>query len=1286
MSKQYQVILRAYNNKNQKFDLEIDQNIELKLDISAIESQEIGELFGISSQTFTIPGNDNSNQFFNNVFDLGATQVVAFGKTVACQVLVDGQSVFAGKLYISNVTSDTTKNIIYNCVVTNETIDFRTLVDNRTLASLSGSWQKYNHTYNWTNISQSWNNNLFSGSVFYPLANYGSQVNDPTAPTIGFSPNGGFLIGTGSMDNPGSPLKVSQFKPAIQVKTILDEIFASINYKYTSSFINTDYFKSIYYLDTPDEKPGVSFVNMVSQSLVATPTVSQSMSNLAFTKINYGTEITDTGLNWNPTTSTYTTIYSGSYTFSSNLTFQITASGAIGAPSRAFVFALNVNGLPVTNTVVNLGNNTSGIVSMPPTLVSVNAGDIITVTGKNINSRATEVFKITPGINSSWLKVVGAPTAVGGTINIGAAFDPSLMVKDFIKGLSEKFNLVIEPVRNEKNILSIEPFNTWIDNGAIVDWTQIVDGNVKYKVTSPLINQARNLYFSDALDSDVLNTNYNTTFKKIYGEYKFTTALDLAQGDKRIGEKFAATPTRFINNSSLVEVPWLCKEDNTKALVPFDFKGRLLHKTPVVNVPANEAKGNNGVTTGYYYINDGGTVRAINFYSTALPTYYANAVNSLGVGLVLPAPSSSLHFDSSTYKQYKTFPFPQYIPGAYDNYWSFYVNEIYDVDARLLTCNVVLKPSEIPNIQLNDRIFIDGQYYRINKINGANLVTTDSVEVELLKTAPRKIPYNGRRRIITPRSNEPNAFVDVIIDTYNDDGSITYVDFETNTVISDPDIITQVVGIDGNDYYTGTTWDNEQYQVYNPNIISLGPNKYNETLTNVVNVGSGNSITDYTSNSMILGNNNVINAFNATQTGSSAYTAGITIIADNTTINESTNVVVIQPSGSRIISGSSNNVFVNPINDINPSDPTGSVYTGNLINQGTADFKGGASMTGSVDITGSLTLNGQPITPGSGGGTGSAVNFNFAFGTDPTTTTFVTIPSAIGSNRTFALEYVLTSGSLAINAGQLQVSADGTAAVVEAIIQRNLAGAPTASFIATYTGSALDVRTTFVGSNYIISGSYVPIKNLYAGGSSGTTINTGSLATTGSNTFIGNQTITGSLSITGSATLNDVPLQFLGPLNSAYRPIDYTFVPATSSINTLHISQSGIYNIDTTSYPSGISSSVNIYYYLDLLPTSSEVQLAFTQPSGSGVAVKIATLVTCSNSTYYWSDATNVIGSTTNNYFRQSKISRQWYGNVGIPTSVVKTQTGELFFQYTTYYSSRYLQFQLSGSSGTPIT
>ena len=1005
MSKEFEVILRAYNNKNQKFDLNVLDNIALKLDISAIESQEIGELFGISSQTFTIPGDDNSNQFFNNVFNLGATPAVAFNKTVACQVLVDGQAIFTGKLYISDIISDDTNNVIYNCVVTNEIVDFRTKTENVALSSLSGSWNKYNHLYNFTNATSSWDNNLFSGSIFYPLINYGSQVNDPTSPTIGFSP-AGFIAATGSMDNAATPLKISQFKPAIQVKTILDEVFASMDYKYTSSFINTDYFKSIYYITTPDEKEGVSFVSMVSQSLVATPTISQSISapTLTFTKINFGTEITDAGNNFDTTTSTYTTRESGSYTFSSNLSLNITASGAVINPNRSFQFQIRVNGVAVRNIVSTIGTATTGVAGMPPTVLNLKAGDNVTVFGRPINRQALETFNILPGQGNSFFKVAGASTSENGTVNVGSLFPPDLMIKDFIKGLSEKFNLIIEPVRNEKNILRIEPFNDWVDQGTVVDWTEIVDRSVKYKVTSPLINQARNLYFSDAIDEDVLNKNYYSVYNKIYGEYKRVIDSDLTQGNKRIGEKFAATPTRFINNSSIVEVPWLCKEETTKALVPYKFKGRLLHKTPKVDVPQNEAKGNNGVTTGFYYILNNVVTTPINTYATALPTYHTSVTVFPGNFKRLSAPISSLHFDSFTWKQYKVSPFTNSIPGAYDNYWSFYVNELYDIDTRLLTCNIVLKPTEIPNIQLNDKIFIDGHYYRINKISGVNLVNTDSVQVELLKSAPRKIPYNGRRRIITPRANEPNAFVDVIIDTYNDDGSTSYADFETGAIITDEAIITQAAGLDGKDYYAGVTWDNEIYQVYNPNIISLGPNKYNETLTNVINVGSGNTITDYTANSMIIGDNNIINAYTLTETGSQGYTSGITLIANDATINDSTNVVLIQPSGSRVISGSYNNVLINPINNISFADPTGSVYTGNLINQGTADFKGGAKITGSlVGIVSSLSIASNTASMDLSTG-------NFFTLTLPAGDTNIN-PSNIAKGQTINLIVTTTSGS-----------------------------------------------------------------------------------------------------------------------------------------------------------------------------------------------------------------------------------------------------------------------------------
>jgi len=1099
MSKEFEVILRAFNDKNQKFDLNIIDNISLKLDISAIEAQEIGKIFGISSQTFSLPGTDENNQYFNNVFDLGTTPAVAFGKTAPCQVLVDGAAAFTGKLYIQDVVSDQYNDVVYNCVVTNETIDFKTLVENRTLASLASNWSKYNHAYTWTNVSSSWENKLFSGSVFYPLVNYGSQVNDPTSPTIGFSATSTFAT-TGSMDNAATPLKVSQFKPAIQVKTILDEIFASVNYKYTSSFVNTDYFKSVYMLSSPDEKEGVTFVNMVSQSVQATPTATQQLiaqRNFVFDRINYGTEITDTGGNWNPTTSTYTAVSSGSYTFSSQLTFTISnipPSGFLNS-NRTFQWQVKVNGNIVLNSNSSFGTATSGVVGLPATVLTLNAGDTVQIFGRYVGRIFNERFNITAGPNSSWIRVIGAPTAEGGTINVGSVFPPDMKILDFIKGLAEKFNLVIEPVRNERNILRIEPFNDWIDQGTVVDWTEIVDRGTKYKLTSPLIDQARNLYFSDASDEDVLNKNYLSVYGKIYGEYKFTTPLDLAQGSKRLGEVFGATPTRFINNSTVVEVPWLCKEETSKALVPFKFKPRLLHKQPYPQiVPSNEAKGNNGTNVGFYYVKDFGTTRAVNTYNTALPTYRDSVID--------PQPKSALHFDSSTYRQFKLQPPPltKYVPGAYDNYWAFWTNEIYDIDARMLTCNVILKPTEIQNIQLNDKIFIDGQYYRINKISGANLVNTDSVQVELLKSAPRKIPYNGRRRILTPRSSEPNAFVDAIIDTYNDDGSITYADFETGEIISDQTIIEQVVGIDGKDYYAGTTWNNEQYQVYNPNIIAIGATKYNESHTNVIAVGNGNTITDYTANSFILGDNNIINPLTdiTDESGSFGNTTNITVIASDANINGSTNVVLIQPSGSRIISGSYNNVLINPINDIYESDPTGSVYTGNLRNQGTADFAQGLTATGSVDITGSLTLNGAAITPGGGIDTGSFVTtssfnsftssinaytasnpipigFNHVFAADPTNEVFTTITN--NNMRTaYQMNYLLVSGSNSINAGQLQITADGTSvAVVDTILQRNITGAPTASFNAVYTGGDIDVRASFVGSNYIISGSY---KNL----------------------------------------------------------------------------------------------------------------------------------------------------------------------------------------------------------------
>jgi hypothetical protein len=1090
MAVQYNVILRAINDNGTKYDLEVVDIPSFLLDISAIEIGDIGKVFGISSQTFTLPGNDNNNQFFNNVFDLGSTPAVALNKSVPCQVLVDGQAVFTGKLYIQDVISDDWHNVIYNCVVTNETVDFRVLTENQALSDLN--WSKYNHSYNYAAISQSWNDQLFSGSVFYPLMNYGANPLDPSSPGFEF---GGAKY---QMDNPTTPLKVSQFKPTIQAKTIVDEIFDKINYKYTSSFINSDFFKNLYFVNTPDDKDGLSFVSPSSGSWVyatTTQSIASGYTTLPQAQLRFSTAVYNAGNNFDLATDGYTADYTGTHIFNVNVPFNITSNFGPLTQTRAgrqFVLHfINTNQLAAPTASIYhtsktpLTNSTSGVINTGNIAINLTAGERVFLyfALQTPPSNGIEQFTTiaTAGQNGVYVAVKTPQNPIGGTVNIGKAFG-DIKTLEFMKGLIEKFNLIIEPVAGEKNVLRIEPYNDWINQGTTVDWTSKLDRSVKYKVQHPITSLPKTYKFSDGLDEDLLSKGHFDTYGKVYGEYTYTTDSDLANGEKEIGGFFHSTPVKGLptkGTNGTVVVPWLVKQEPGKYAEAFAFKPRLLYKQPIKNIPNNEmygkATGSFSAPTGstFYYIDDpdASGVRALSYYRTLLATTDSPTIFTS---------SLDLHYANLGYYPYQQSAVNgQCQDGVYNRYWAQYINSLYDIDARLLTCNIVLNPADIGNIKLNDKIFIDGHLYRINKIKGANLIQQQSTEVELIKLLPRTQPFTGRRRISTGLG--PNDYEDVIIGDFGDNGNVNYVKYNTGDPVTDAIVLDSVSALDGFEAFgSEVVWNDQKPTNFNPNIFILGNSKYNETQNNVIVVGAGNELPDNLSESYIFGTNNTIRtaiSFSAGDTGSvigateSPY-QNIMVMANDAVLTDSQRVVLIQPSGSRIISGSQNNVLVNPINDVYESDPTGSVYTGNLINQGTADFKQGATMTGSVDITGSLTVNGVAI---SGSTTPSTTLFNFAFGTDPTNVVFTTIDN--NNTRTaYQMNYQLTSGSISINAGQLQITADGTSvAVVDTILQRNISGAPTASFNAVYTGGDIDVRATFVGANYDISGSY---KNL----------------------------------------------------------------------------------------------------------------------------------------------------------------------------------------------------------------
>jgi hypothetical protein len=977
MSVQYSVILRATNDYGQVYDLEIVDIPQFLLDISAIELGQIGTVFGISSQNFTLPGSDTNNQFFNNVFDLGATPAVALNKSVPCQVLVDGEAVFAGKLYINNLISDQYNDVIYNCVVVNETVDFRILTENQGLSDLN--WSKYNHTYNYAAISQSWNDQLFSGSIFYPLINYGANPSDPNSPGFEF---GGAKY---QMDNPTTPLKVSQFKPAIKAKTIVDEIFDKINYKYTSSFFSSSLFQNLYFLNSVDDKDGISFVNASSGSYVyanTTQSIASGFTTLPQGQLRFSTAVFNAGNNFDLVTDGYTADYTGVHVFNVNVPFNITSNFGPLQRTRAgrqFVLHfINTNQLASPTASIYhtsktpLTNSTSGVINTGNISLNLTAGQRVFLyyALQTPPSNGIEQFTTitTAGQNGVYVKVTTPQNPIGGTVNVGKMFG-DIKTLDFMKSLIEKFNLVIEPVAGQKNVLRIEPYNDWVNLGTTVDWTDIMDRDTKYQISHPIQSLPKIFKFSDEQDEDVLNTYQKNTYGNIYGAYTYQTDSDLANGEEEIGGFYAATPVKGIptkGTNGTTVLPWMVKQSEGKYAEPFNFKPRLLFKQPVKTIPNNEmygtATGSFSSPTGstYYYIDDpdASGVRALNFYRTLLPTTDSPTIFSS---------SLDIHYSNIGYYPYQQSAVNgQCQDGVYNRYWAYYINSLYDIDARLLTCNIVLNPADINNIKLNDKIFIDGHLYRINKITGANLVQRQSTTVELIKILPRTQPFTGRRRVST--GVLATDYKDVITNNFGDNGTVSYVLYDTGDVVTDPQVLNYVAALDNfKAYGDQVNWNTQQPTNVNPNIIILGNSKYNETQNNVVVVGAGNTLPDNLSESYIFGTNNTINtavSFSIDDSGSvigateSPY-QNITLMANDATITDSQRIVLIQPSGSRIVSGSQNNVVINPINDITEADPTGSVYTGNLRNQGTADFAQGATMTGSVDITGSLCINGD---------------------------------------------------------------------------------------------------------------------------------------------------------------------------------------------------------------------------------------------------------------------------------------------------------------------------------------
>ncbi|QDP63668.1 MAG: hypothetical protein Unbinned3987contig1001_44 [Prokaryotic dsDNA virus sp.] len=255
-------------NSHKAYELDLMEDPNISINYKFADIKDPSKRQSSYSQTFRLPFTDINDEFFSfwDSTIVGGEEVSSFSTmtTVSAEMYLNGAVQLKGKLTLK---SKHKKAKYYEVLLLSDVADLFSLMGNKTLQQSWANVTEYNHDLTSTNITNTWNNTMPSNfvdivgsccKIVYPissnkfpllynpddfLGNDGSntsyQVWDDTAAggagayvdVFGYSPHKLFLTG---------------LKPAVQLRTMLEVLFQSHGYTWTSSFFDSVYFRRLY--------------------------------------------------------------------------------------------------------------------------------------------------------------------------------------------------------------------------------------------------------------------------------------------------------------------------------------------------------------------------------------------------------------------------------------------------------------------------------------------------------------------------------------------------------------------------------------------------------------------------------------------------------------------------------------------------------------------------------------------------------------------------------------------------------------------------------------------------------------------------------------------------------------------------------------------------------------------------------------------------------------------------------------------------------------------------------
>jgi hypothetical protein len=557
-------------------DLFKDEQILLSDNVTGLF--DLGILPSDFTRQITLPGSKRNNHFFEFVYDISVEDPYTFStnRKVQCYLDFDGIYLSNGYLQLNKVNIYQNKFIdSYEVTVYGGLASFGRDLKRYFLTDLTSSLAQYNHTSSFGNIVSSWGGGLSSGSIVYPMAEYGQKLDYQTG-------NGGFGI-----NNIEGAMCVQDWKPSIKMKTVFDACFNEFGYTYTSSFMEQSWVDNIYMVCNNKLRYPVYSTGSYGLTDFDIETYGQfkigpiSGSNMTNVTMSAATPLE---LPW------YNLMYAGggqmgtdleySLDFNSklrgelNLNFTINNTGSGNGVPQFYLKIIDLNdgysySTPLTNynnymkevQTYNAGQTRTETFEL---LTEFTTAQIIKKSDRlafylqyNNNGGSNFQVVLDPGSNTkSYLSITKVNQAGEGLILDVAANMPygtaGIRLIDFITSVQKKFNLVIYPNKTKLNEFIIEPFNQWYKRGSIKDFNRYINLNDRISATPANNLAVQNLNFGDTLDGDYISQQFSKGANREFGKaYYVDTNNFFSQGTFEVKTTLASSPLIYLQGTGV---------------------------------------------------------------------------------------------------------------------------------------------------------------------------------------------------------------------------------------------------------------------------------------------------------------------------------------------------------------------------------------------------------------------------------------------------------------------------------------------------------------------------------------------------------------------------------------------------------------------------------------------------------------------------------------------------------------------------------------------------------------